>query len=469
MAIEVTVPRLGWSMDEGTFAEWLKREGEWVGKGDMLFVLEGDKAVQEVESFDEGFLRLIPESPSPGDVVRVGQMIAILLAKDEVASADADIVKDPPRGKDVEMKTSSSEESWRSADVMRTDAALSTEVALGHRMGPAARRLVRELKVDLTNVTGSGPSGRILPEDIRGASSRSLIASPKDKPHASPRARRRAHELGVDWTAIKGTGKSGRIRERDVVSVARTPSTSSTPHRDLASGEPNKTGRTKSTPIRRTIAQRMVASHLATAPVTLTTTVDATNLTGLRQQFKLSAASVGEVVPSYTDFIVKLLAFALKEHPMLNARWEDDVIVTYAESHIGIAVDTDAGLLVPVVRGVESLPLRTLAAQSKGLVDKARQQRLTSEEMQGGTFTVSNLGAFGIDAFTPIINGAQCAILGLGRIRRLPTYVEDQLVPRDMMTLSLTFDHRIVDGGPAARFLQTLSRAIENPAARLIE
>jgi pyruvate dehydrogenase E2 component (dihydrolipoamide acetyltransferase) len=451
MAIEITVPRLGWSMDEGHFAEWLKRDGEWVDKGQMLFVLEGDKAAQEIESFDEGTLCLSPASPQAGDVVQVGQVIGLLLAKGE---------SPPP-----------------------TQANDSAAKELSSPAGPAVRRLARDRGVDLDRLAGSGPGGRILLEDVEAACAppakvealshaqtnggASSVERSAKSAVASPRARRAAKQLGVEWTSLGGTGRGGRIRERDVQAAAgrRT---------DVAAeaGAPLS-------PLRRTIAQRMVESLGATAPVTLTTKVDAANLLNLRGQFKVAAKASDAmaperpdakvIVPSVTDLLVKLAAAALARHPALNSRWEDDRIVQPAGIHIGIAVDTEAGLFVPVIREVQSLGVQQIAAKSKELIEKARSRRLSLDELSGGTFTITNLGALGIDAFTPIINLGETAILGVGAIRREPVVsADDRIVPGDVMTLSLTFDHRVVDGAPAARFLQTLREAIENPAAWLL-
>lgn len=446
MAIEITVPRLGWSMDEGTFSEWLKREGEWVDKGQMLFVLEGDKAAQEIESFDEGTLHLSPDSPRPGEVVKVGQVIGHLLAKGESPRA--------AQAKAAEPK------------------------AVAPHAGPAARRLARDRGVDLGQLSGSGPGGRILPEDVLSAAAPEHIASgsarsqnnggeshprPAAKPaFASPRARRAAKQLGIDWTALGGTGLGGRIRERDVQAAA-------------AAGAGRSDERSiELTPLRRTIAERMAASAQTTASVTLTTKVDAANLLNLRRQFKAAAASPdaaahGAVTPSITDLLVKLAAGALVRHPRLNSRWERDRIVEPAGVHIGVAVDTEAGLLVPVIRDVQNLGVKQIAARSKELIEKARARKLSIDELRGGTFTITNLGSFGIDAFTPIINLPETAVLGVGAIRREPVVSpDDRIVPGDVLTLSLSFDHRVVDGAPAARFLQTLVAAIENPAAWLL-
>ena len=166
--------------------------------------------------------------------------------------------------------------------------------------------------------------------------------------------------------------------------------------------------------------------------------------------------------------MIKLTALALQRHPLLNSRWDGDQIVTLKSIHIGLAVDTEAGLLVPVIRDVPNLSLRQIAARSQELIDRARQRKLKPDELHGGTFTVTNLGSFGIDAFTPIINVPECAVLGLGRIVKVPAMVEQQLTQRDRMTLCLTFDHRVVDGAPAARFLQDLASLLENPSPWLL-
>jgi pyruvate dehydrogenase E2 component (dihydrolipoamide acetyltransferase) len=430
MAIEVTIPRLGWSMEEGVLTAWLKNDGQRVRKGDMLFVLEADKATQEIESFDEGILRLPPEGPRPGDTVKVGQVIAYLVAEGEAAPFAA-------------AKSASSETPQ-----------VAAETHAPRANGPAARRLARKLAGQ-----GTEPPTAAVVQTISHSSPRGAAK------HASPRARRQARQLGIDWTRLNGTGKGGRVRERDVL-AARQQAPAPQPAEPLE--RPASSTPIPHTAIRRAIAQRMVASHQSTAPVTLTTTLDATNLVNLREQFRAAAPADG-LVPSYTDLIVKLTAIALREHPALNASWEEDAIVAHARVNVGIAVDTSSGLLVPVVRDADRIGLRDLARCSRALVERANGKQLAADDMQGGTFTVSNLGSYGIDAFTPIINGPQCAILGVGRIRRQPAVVNDQVVPRDMLTLSLTFDHRMVDGGPAARFLQTLAKSLENPAGRLIE
>lgn len=406
MAIPITVPRLGWNMEEGTFVGWLKADGDAIRSGESLFSLESEKATEDIECLDEGVLRIPPGGPKPGDRLAVGAVIGYLVK----AGESAPFASEPPR---------------------------STPAA-----SPSVRRLARQQGVDLAEVAGTGSGGRITAEDVTRREPRRRAIS--------PRARRVARELGIDCTSLHGSGRTGRIRERDVRAVAvKSDGTA-----------------VRVSSVRRTIAERMLASHLSTAPVTLTTTADATNLVNLRNQFKTAGDS--EAVPSYTDFLVKLTAAALGKHPLLNARWDGDQIVVAPGIHIGIAVDTDAGLLVPVVRDVPSLGLRQLSAQARDLAFRARQGQLTADEQRGGTFTVTSLGAFGVDAFTPIINAPQCAILGIGRIRRQPVVAGTRIVARDQVALSLTFDHRIVDGAPAARFLQSVSRLIENPGPCLM-
>ncbi len=266
---------------------------------------------------------------------------------------------------------------------------------------------------------------------------------------STPRARRVAGELGIDWSRVPGTGRGGRIREADVRNAAATK-----PSSPLSA-------------TRRVIAERMTLSRQNTVPVTLHTTADASALVRLRNEFKSTPDTAGIPLPSYNDMLVKLAAAALQKHAVLNSRWDGDHLLTLPEINIGIAVDTDAGLLVPVIHGVTKLSLRDVAALSRDLIERTRSRHLSPAEFRGGTFTITSLGSFGIDAFNPVINYPECAILGVGRILHQPVAVGEAIALRDMITLSLTFDHRAFDGAPAARFLQTLVRLIESPLAVL--
>ncbi|CAN5315072.1 acetoin dehydrogenase complex dihydrolipoyllysine-residue acetyltransferase [soil metagenome] len=399
MASPISIPRLGWNMDEGVFVGWLKQDGDTIALDDPLFTMEAEKSTEDIPSLERGTLHILPGGPRPGDTVPVGTVIGHLVADGEIAPSGAA----PMKEEQPELP----------------QAAQTPEVqSAGHKQASTP-----------------APAG--------GMASRS-------HPAASPRARRVAQELAVDWTNLKGTGSTGRIRERDVRTLAAA-------------------GRSApASPTRKRIAQRLQESLRNTVPVTLVTTADASNLVQLNRQFKVVGKQEGTAIPTYTDFLAKLSAGALQQHPQLNAHTDGEQIRLSAAIHIGIAVDTDAGLLVPVLRDVSSLTLRELSSRSRDLVSRARLGQLKAREMQDGTFTVSSLGGFGIDAFPPILNPPQVAILGVGRIQRRPAVRDDQVVIRDEITLSLTFDHASVDGAPAARFLQTLRERVENPGPWLI-
>ena len=445
MAQEIIIPRLGWSMEEGTFVAWLKSEGDFVKRGDALFELEGEKATQEIEAVDEGVLRIPLTGPKPGSVHKVGAIIGYLVGAGESIPGLAN----PSQQPNIEV-------------VNEADSIVAS---------PSVRQLARKVGVQLSQVKGTGPRGRILQEDVHQAKVIfsenaqepviSHVSKMSSQQVASPRARRLASSLGIDWKLLIGSGASGRVRECDVKNAS-----TNLPLGITANGKAQRIPISKK---RRLIAQRLVASRQLTVPVTLTTKADATNLVNLRNQFKSTNGT--HPIPSFQDIITKLVAEVLKQHMFLTGRWDEDAIVLPAhhELHIGMAVDTEDGLLVPVIRNVAGLTLRDVAVQSKSLVQQAREGKITAAQMQGGVFTITNLGAFGIDSFTPVINYPEAAILGLGAIRKEPVFLDDgQVVAQLQLALSLTFDHRIVDGAPAARFLQSLVSAISNPSAFLL-
>ncbi len=369
-------------MEEGTFVEWLKRDGDPVQPGEPLFVLESDKATENIEALDGGILRLTKETPASGSVVKVGQVLGFLAAAgEEIRSQETG---------------------------------------------------VRSQETEVGNQASSPRMSAAIPGVVK-------LETPSRTHPVTPRARRAARELGLDPITVPGTGRGGRVRERDIQAAAATQLAGRLiPH----------------THLRRTIAARMVAGVTQTAPVTLHTKADATDLV----QSKRAASTT----VSFTDLFLKITAAALQEHPLLRAQWRDDSLFLPDAIDIAIAVDTEAGLLAPVIRHVDKLSVAEITKQTRDLSARARSGKLTAEEMRGATFTITNLGIFGIDAFTPIIPLPQCAILGIGRIVREPAVVEDKIVPRDMVTLSLTFDHRVLDGAPAARFLDTVRRLIEH-------
>ena len=449
MLFEITIPRLGWSMEEGVFAGWMKENGDVIRRGDVLFELEGEKALQEVEALDDGILRIPADGPQPGTVLKVGAVIGHLVTDGEASPQQS--------GSDVV-----------STATKTVEDAIEVDLTIGAIGGsPSVRRLARELGVNLANVQGTGSRSRVTEDDVhaaaatRGAngSRTTNLTEPATEIIATPRARRAAKRAGIDLSQLLGTGRNGRIRERDVVNAANSVGGSfggSGGHRFVLSGR------------RKVIAERLAESHRQAVPVTLTSQVDATNLVSLRQQFKTTGASL---IPTYHDIVAKLVARCLRQDRRLAGRWDGDAIVLPGDNdiHIGVAVDTPEGLIVPVLRNVVHESLLSLAAESARIIRQARDGRLSGAELQDAVFTITNLGSFGIDAFTPVINFPETAILGLGTIRRQPVAGhDDRIEVRPMMTLSLTFDHRAIDGAPAAKFLQSVVAAIENPAARLL-
>ena len=458
---EIRIPRLGWSMEEGTFVGWLKQPGDEVAIGQPLFELEGEKALQEVESVDAGILHIVETAPQPGAVVPVGTLLGFLLAPGESppsAAIQAPQSDPPPVAATLMPAVQPIVEMPKSS--------------LPHAAPPSVRRLARQLGVNLDVMTFGAKAGRVTGEDLAQLGLqlphaeelpltvdyrerlKSVNAKSVSGAVASPRAKRVASELGVDWTTLIGTGRDGRVREPDVRGAV---------------GQTGQSGLL--TPRRKAIAERLRISRDRTIPVTLTTAADATNLVGLREQFKSSRK---ELIPTYADIVACLAARVLKRHAALARRWDEHhqslISVKDDALHIGIAVDTPDGLLVPVIRDVGRKPLLAVVAESRRLTELARGGRLTGAEMQGGVFTISNLGGHEIDAFTPIINYPEIAVLGMGAIRREPIVLpDDRIVPGHRLTLSLTFDHAAIDGAPAAAFLRDLASAVKDPAAQLLD
>jgi pyruvate dehydrogenase E2 component (dihydrolipoamide acetyltransferase) len=446
MAVEIVMPRLGWTMEEGVLVEWIKRDGDAVSPGEILFTVESDKALNEVEAFEGGILRIPPDSPPPGTAIKVGGLLAYLVQPGEPAPFEIGAQAGAP----IAASPAIPEAASIPARIPASDAGIRNAAPIS----PRARRVARELGVDWQTLRGSGRTGRIVERDVRAA------AAPLESPalvRATPLARRVARDLNVDLSQVAPEADGKRIQRADVERAARS----------QASLPPSIPGtRIPLSGVRRLTAERMAASARTVAPVTLTTEVDATELVHLRKQLRTDAERQARPVPTYTDLLVKLCAQALVEHPALNAQFTDEAIVQADAVHIGIAVDTERGLLVPVLRDVHLKPLRQIADESRELIERARTGVLQADEMQGSTFTITNLGMYDIDAFTPIVNLPECAILGVGRIVPKQVVIDAEagrLAIRHMMFLSLTFDHRIVDGAPSARFLQRIRQFVEQP------
>ena len=481
MAIEILLPRLGWTMEEGTFVEWLKQDGDEIKLGDVLYTVESDKSLNEVEAFDAGILRIPATSPAPGAKIPVGTVLAYIVQPGEAMPTTRFAGQQPASQTDDQTAATNSTLPPAEDSPLTAHAAAPAANSSQSTISPRARRIAQELKVDWMTLQGSGRTGRIVERDVHAA----VRAKPAEsiKVNASPLAQRLAADLGVDLHQLAQSMPGKRI-ERDAVERAATVQKAATPVVIPASA-PTPLSAPTATPqrqpmsnTRRVIAERMATSAHTTAPVTLNTEVDATELVRLREQLKADAAkqnrdkSSSPNIPSFNDLLAKISAHALREHPAVNVRLDGDAIVSEPSAHIGIAVDTERGLLVVVVRDVHDKTLRQIAGEAQGLIQRARDGKAIPSDLRGSTFTITNLGMYEIDGFTPIINLPECAILGVGRIAPKQVVVDaalERVAIRQMMTLSLTFDHRLVDGGPAARFLQRIKQLIEQPYLWLVQ
>ena len=464
MAIDVIMPKLGQTMEEGTIVEWLKQEGDPVRRGEVIFTTESDKATLEVESPTRGFLRkiLVPAA----ETVPVLTVVALITrtADEDVSGIEFQVSGVALRPYSKGLRSQVAEAIAPSTPEPETLKPETLKRPSGRLFAsPRARKLARERGVDLARVTGTGPNGRIVERDI--------VAYLETLPQATPVARRLAGQAGLDLRAVQGSGPGGRITKDDVEQAL---SQISGPMLQVAEPETLKPETLKPlTGVRAVIARRMAEGHQTTAPVTLTTEADATAFVELRERLKASLADELGFNLGYNDLLIRLVARALREFPYMNARLEEaggeaGVIRHLRDVNVALAVDTERGLLVPVVRDVDRKGLVEIAREVRELVARAQSGQALPDELSGSTFTITNLGMYEIDAFTPLINLPEAAILGVGRIKARPAVVDGRVCVRQMMWLSLTFDHRLVDGAPAARFLQRIKRLIEEPYLLLV-
>ncbi len=447
MAKEVFIPKLGQTMEEATITRWLVADGAQVEQGQEILEVETDKALFTVEATTRGVLHIGPYKP--GDVVPVLTVVAIIgkpedkfTPSESVEATLAVAQAGQPQG--VPLQPAASKEGRVFAS-------------------PRARKLAEAKGVDLAQVTPTGGGGQRVAE-------RDVLAYLSQLPKATPVAQRVAAEAGVDLRAVTGTGPGGKITkedvERAVTDEGRKPKVERAPV-----AEPSFVVRPSSKVLERVplkgvrgiIAERMATSVHTTARVTLFMEADATELVNLRERLKARVESEWGFAPGYNDLIAKIVVTALRQFPYMNARLTDDAIERLAHIHLGMATDTERGLLVPVIRDADQKSLRQFGQEFRELVERARNGRSLPDDLTGGTFTITNLGMYDVMAFTPIINLPEVAILGVGCITPRPVAREGQVVVRQMMMLSLVFDHRLVDGAPAARFLQYVKELIEEP------
>ena len=464
MAIKFGMPSLGHTMEKGKVIEWLKQEGETLAKGEPMVVIETDKVVTEVEAPADGVLLRIVVGQD--EERPIGVTLALLGAVGERLS-DAEmqgLLGDEP------VAVVSSAAAGVGAAVAAPPAAVRAPVATppvsGERVkvSPVARKLAQERGLDLSTISGSGPGGRITKEDVVRAAEAPAAPGSGERVKISPIARKLAQEHGLDVSLVTGTGPGGRITKDDVLRVVEGSKTA--PPAEGAM-EPVTSMVVPTiiplTGIRGRVAERMYESWNTIPRVTEVMQVDMSATVAFREAMQGQWEQQFGVRISLNDLITKAVSVALRRHPRLNATMGEREVRVHDEVNIGVAVNLDEGLIVPVVRQVDQKDLGQISRASRDLAERARSGRLQLDDLSDGTFTITNLGTTGIDLFTPIINPPQVAILGVGMIQRRPVVVGDALAIRPSAYFCLVFDHRAVDGVPAARFLQELQQLLAKP------
>jgi pyruvate dehydrogenase E2 component (dihydrolipoamide acetyltransferase) len=439
MATPVIMPKFEMSQETALVIEWLKDEGDQVEKGEPLLSVETDKVTMDVEAPASGTLAGV--SVSEDEDVPVTTTIAYILDPGEALPEEAE--PEQP-----------------------TDAEAAVSAPSKPKVTPVAERLAETYDVDLTEIEGTGPGGKIVRADVEAAQEAAQAAEDEAAAEpanvrATPAARRIARERDVDLHAIEGTGPRGRVQAADVRDYQPTPEPEAAPPAE-AEVVPLKG-------MRKTIAERMTASYRTAPHITLTVRVQMQAFNRARTVLNAKAEAEGAPHISATALIAQATAWALRRHPRLNSNFHKDGIHLLSEINLGIATAVEDGLIVPVVRNADRKGLGQLAEEINALVERARSDALTPADVAEGTFTLSNLGPFGVEQFTAIINPPQAAILAIGAIQN--EGVDDgngQLVLRPVLRLTLSADHRIVDGAQAAVFLSDLRAALENPTLILL-
>lgn len=419
MATQVKLPRLGQGMDEGKVLQWLKGEGDTIEKGDELYEVETEKVNVEVEAPAGGtILKVLVDA---GQTVGIGTTLAwIGDAGESIPEGDDDAAEAAPAPASTPVAAAPAAAPAPAPAPAAAPAAASAAGADRIKASPLARRMAKEQGLELSTLRGSGPDGRIIAKDIAGAST-TAASAPSASVAAAPLVAAGAEGVGVE--------------------------------------------RIELTSMRKTIARRLGEAWTAPSFI-LNRSVDMTETNALRAKL-LKSVGEGDVRPTVSDILTKACAVALRRHRDMNAHWNEDSILRFDAAHIGLAVATDAGLVVPVIRDAHAKTVREIAADRKQLVDKARVGKLQPAEFEGGTFSISNLGMMGIDSFTAVLNPPQAGILAVGATVDTPVVRSGRVEVRPMMTISLTCDHRTVDGAVGARFLQTLVEHLEDPTSML--
>ena len=442
MPEEFYIPKLGQTVEEVTIIRWLVQDGAQVKQGQEIVEVQTDKVVFPVEANADGFLHIGPYEED--DVVPVLTVVAIIGApEDKFELRASQPAKEPGVTADLTPEISPA------ADATAQKATSTTLPREGKVFAsPRARKLAKEKAVDLSQVTATGEGGvRIVEQDV--------VDYLALMPRVTPAVQKIAEPVGMELPGVTGIGPGRGIATSDVERVERSGSV------HLAEAEVVE--RVPLVGVRGVTARHMAASSHSTAAVTLVMEVDASRLVGLRNRLKEARSEQCGFVPGYNELFHKIVAMSLRECLYMNARFVDDAIEYLDSINIGLAVDTAEGLLVPVIRDADKKPLGQLGTELRDMVDRARRGKSLPDDLTGGTFTITNLGMYDVDAFTPVINLPEAAILGVGRIVPKPVVRNGAVVVRHVCALSLTFDHRLIDGAPAARFLQHIKNLTEEP------
>ncbi|HLP15786.1 MAG TPA: pyruvate dehydrogenase complex dihydrolipoamide acetyltransferase [Bacteroidota bacterium] len=448
MAKLMLMPKLSDTMDEGIILKWRKKEGEAIKQGDILADIQSDKADMEQEAYDSGIVRKL--FAKEGEGVKVGTPLAI------IGTADEDIAglltgggaKQPAQteaqaGGEQKVETPKGVPPITSSHLAATTLEPTTTAA-----------------APTSQPAGSVQAAQGTQQALQGAAQQQQSTDETGRMKISPLARKLADEKNIDLSQLQGSGPGGRIIKRDIEQYAPAAQTASAPAPRPA---PIAQGETKEIPLslmRKTIAKRLVESKVTAPHFYLTVEADMKPATDFRTMLN----ETGEVKISFNDLIVKASALALRKHPEVNATFTPEKILQYGSVHVGVAVAIDDGLITPVIRNADLKGLAGISAETKELAGRAREKKLKPEEFTGGTFTVSNLGMFDVENFAAIINPPEGAILAIGSILEKPVVENGAIVVGSRMKMTLSCDHRVVDGAVGARFMQTLKKYLEHPA-----
>lgn len=457
MATTVVMPKQGQSVESCIIVEWKKKVGDRVVEEDVLCEVETDKATLEVPAPVSGVLLSVLFEA--GAEVPVLTPIAVIGEPGEVVDGGGPAVSGAPEPQPAASQSSPTAAAAPSSSPALAPAITASAAPAGvSPVSPRARGVAEYKGIEASALTGSGPGGRVIERDV--------LAAAAAQPRLTPVARAMVAEGGFALPS-QGSGPGGRVMSRDLVqSQAVAPAAPVAPTAPVAPAAPVSTPaadevvRIPVKGVRKVIAERMLQSLQTTAQLTLNGWADARVLQALRKRYKESPEALGLRGITINDLVHFAVARALRGHPDLNAHFTGDAILQYRGVHLGFAVDTPRGLVVPVIRNADALSLRALAAEAKRLAAAAVDNKSVPDDLSGGTFTVSNLGGFGVESFTPVLNPPQVGILGVGGISPRPVEVNGNVEFLPHIGLSLTINHQAVDGAPGARFLQTVARVI---------